>query len=47
MSLTGTTADKIMNEFGEELGLGESFKDLTFAFNGKKYGINVKRYTTQ
>ena len=47
MSLTGTTADKIMNEFGEELRLRESFKDLTFAFNRKKYGINVKRYTTQ
>jgi TPP-dependent trihydroxycyclohexane-1,2-dione (THcHDO) dehydratase len=46
MSLTGTTADTMIQENGEVIGLGESFKDLTFLFNGKAYGINVKRYTS-
>lgn len=46
MSLTGTTADTMIQENDEVIGLGESFKDLTFLFNGKYYGINVKRYTS-
>lgn len=46
MSLTGTTADTMTNSSGEKIGLGESFKDLTFAFKGKDYGINVKRYVS-
>lgn len=46
VSMTGTTADQIMIN-GEMKGLGESFRDLTFMFNGSKYGINVKRYTTR
>jgi len=45
LSLTGTTIDKVMYN-GKSISLGESFKDLSFIFNGEKYGINVKRYTT-
>lgn len=46
LSLTGTTIDKVMYN-GKSISLGESFKDLSFVFNGEQYGINVKRYTTQ
>lgn len=46
LSLTGTTIDKVMYD-GKSISLGESFKDLSFVFNGEQYGINVKRYTTQ
>lgn len=46
LSLTGTTIDKVMYG-GKSISLGESFKDLSFVFNGEQYGINVKRYTTQ
>lgn len=46
LSLTGTTIDKVAYD-GKDISLGESFKDLSFMFNGEEYGINVKRYTTQ
>lgn len=46
LSLSGTTLDRITYS-GKSLSLGESFRDLTFLFNGQKYGINVKRYVSK